>query len=337
MSQFKEFTDKDLDAAILAACDHFAVSREKLEIEIISNGSSGIFGLMSKKAVVKARLRVQREPFADLMSDTPILDRAERAAMRREAAEKVEEKAVEPAPAPQEEPEAEDRPAPAEAAPAQEAPRAAQPAEAAPVQARTEDRGAEDATPENGEFEDEDTEDEPTATDTRLPEPDQETLNRTVREVVERLLEPVIGSTTLVVTNEPGRIKVLIDDEENSGLIIGREGQTITALQYITNRILARKFQTSVRVHLDAGDYRDKQDENLRKLALYLADKAKDQGRTQSTKPLSSYHRRLVHMALQNDDSVSTRSKGDGPLKRVLIFPSGNGNRRSGGRPQRGA
>ncbi|MDY7002382.1 MAG: R3H domain-containing nucleic acid-binding protein, partial [Thermodesulfobacteriota bacterium] len=113
----------------------------------------------------------------------------------------------------------------------------------------------------------------------------------------------------------------LVDDEKNSGLVIGREGQTIAALQYLANRIVSRKSNSQVRVHLDAGDYREKQDENLRKTALFLANKAKSQGRTQSTRPLSSYHRRVVHLALQNNETVQTKSKGEGPMKRVLIFP----------------
>jgi len=142
-----------------------------------------------------------------------------------------------------------------------------------------------------------------------------------VEAVLRKLLTPIIGDPKLVLETEPGRVKALVDDEENSGLVIGREGQTIAALQYLANRIVSRKSSSQVRVHLDAGDYREKQDENLRKTALFLADKARAQGRTQSTRPLSSYHRRVVHLALQNNDGVQTKSKGEGPMKRVLIFP----------------
>jgi spoIIIJ-associated protein len=156
-------------------------------------------------------------------------------------------------------------------------------------------------------------------------EPAPETLAAVVREVVQSVLTPIIGPTELEIEAEPGRVKVLIRDEENSGLIIGREGQTIAALQYIVNRIVARRLPTSARVHLDAGDYRQRQDDNLQRMALYLADKVKNQNRPQSTKPLSSYHRRLVHLALQHDAGIVTSSKGDGPLKRVLIHPRRNG------------
>ena len=324
MSQFKEFTSKALDDAIQAACDHFGASREKLEIDIVSGGSSGIFGLMSKKAVVKARLREKREPFADLQTDESLLGDVLPEVAERKAEPKPEPKAAQtpkPKPKAAPAPKTETKPEPAKAPVAEPAPeRQAAPApRPRPEAPRT--------APAVDTFDDEDDE-APGRDDSRDPEPDEAALNAFVVEVVERLLDPIVGKTKLVVSNEPGRIKVLVDDEANSGLIIGREGQTITALQYITNRILARRFQTNTRVHLDAGDYRDKQDENLRQLALFLADKAKDQGRTQSTKPLSSYHRRLVHLALQDDETVSTRSKGDGPLKRVLIYPSNNGNRR---------
>ncbi len=159
-----------------------------------------------------------------------------------------------------------------------------------------------------------------------LPDPemaklDPDQLTATVQEVMERLLAPIVPEPRIKVTLNPERVNVFIDDDEYSGLIIGREGQTLASLQYLANRLVSRKMQASVRVQIDTGDYRERQDEKLRQLANHLADKAEDTGRTQSTKPMSSYHRRIVHLALQNDGGVFTRSKGDGPLKRVLIVP----------------
>lgn len=147
-----------------------------------------------------------------------------------------------------------------------------------------------------------------------------------VSEVVQRLISCIVDETDLDISMEPsGRVNVSIKDDEHSGLLIGREGQTLSAIQYLANRIVAKRWPDPVRIQLDTGDYRDRQDDNLRQLALHLADKAKNQNRVQSTKPLSSYHRRVVHMALQSDDTISTRSKGDGPLKRVLILPKRGG------------
>ena len=123
------------------------------------------------------------------------------------------------------------------------------------------------------------------------------------------------------ISGNAERVTVLVLDEENSGLLIGREGQTLSSLQYLVNRIVSRRCEQPVRVQINTGEYRERQDDNLRKMAVYLADKAKSLGRPQSTKPLSSYHRRVVHLALQEDETIQTRSKGDGPLKRVIIVP----------------
>ena len=161
---------------------------------------------------------------------------------------------------------------------------------------------------------------------------DPAVLEGTVMEVMTNLLTPIVGDTTINVTIESDRVKVFIDDEENSGLIIGREGQTLSSLQYLVNRLVSRKMEASVRIQVDTGDYRERQDDKLRQIAEHLAEKANDLGRTQSTKPLSSYHRRVVHLALQENEEVFTRSKGDGPMKRVLVVPK---SRKNDNRPRR--
>jgi spoIIIJ-associated protein len=331
MTRFKDFTGKTLDEAIENALSAFGVPREKLEIEIVSGGSSGIFGLMSKKAVVKARLRPRP---ADPTPAAPGAQAPRPADGPRPGAPvPARPEPQEPAPADHAEPQARPASRPAEERPApvqRPAPARPQRPEAPHAQARP---AAPPARPEEPDLDDafDDEDDLPEQPAGRTPrvapadEPAPETLAAVVREVVQSVLTPIIGPTELEIEAEPGRVKVLIRDEENSGLIIGREGQTIAALQYIVNRIVARKLPTTARVHLDAGDYRQRQDDNLQRMALYLADKAKNQNRTQSTKPLSSYHRRLVHLALQHDEGIVTSSKGDGPLKRVLIHPRRNG------------
>ena len=75
-----------------------------------------------------------------------------------------------------------------------------------------------------------------------------------------------------------------------------------------------------VRVQVDAGDYHSRQDSRLQELARALADKVRATGRSQSTRPLSAYQRRVIHLTLQDDPDVQTRSSGEGPLKRVVIL-----------------
>ncbi len=206
MNDVKEFEGKSVEDAIEKACSFFGVQEDDLEVEVVDTGSSGIFGLGGRSAVVSVK----------------------------------------------------------------------------PVK-------------RSGE------------------------LKELVEQVVTRLISDIADQPELDIDVNEERINVVISDE-NSGLIIGKDGQNITALEYLANRIMAKRWSDKVYVQLDAGGYRQRQDDSIRQKALDLAERVKHSGKTQSTKPMSSYHRRLVHLALQEDDDISTRSKGDGPLKRVLIM-----------------
>ncbi|MDD4701782.1 MAG: Jag N-terminal domain-containing protein [Desulfovibrio sp.] len=150
---------------------------------------------------------------------------------------------------------------------------------------------------------------------------DQGRLETLVRETVRQLVRPIVGDAVQLEVKLGGdRVQVGIDSEEDSGLLIGREGQTLAALQYMISRIVSRGMNAAVRVQLDAGEYRSRQDEKLREMALSLAEKVRLSGRSYSTRPLSSYHRRIVHVCLQEATDVQTRSTGDGPMKRVVIL-----------------
>lgn len=146
-------------------------------------------------------------------------------------------------------------------------------------------------------------------------------LEDMVRNVAERLCSSIVRSPRFTIEHQSDLIKVTIASDDDDEQIIGREGQILSALEYILSRIIARRWPGAVRIMLDAGNFREKQDEELRTLALKLADKVVSSGQGESTRPLPSYQRRLVHLALQNVAGIQTRSKGDGPLKRVLIVP----------------
>lgn len=148
---------------------------------------------------------------------------------------------------------------------------------------------------------------------------DQERLSAISLEVVGRLVVPIVGDVPLAVELGDNRVNVVLDCGEDSGLLIGREGQTLASLQYLASRLVSRAMGAAVRVQLDAGEYRLRQDEKLRDLALALAERVRASGKSHSTRPLSSYHRRIVHMALQEAVDIQTRSSGDGALKRVVI------------------
>ncbi len=149
---------------------------------------------------------------------------------------------------------------------------------------------------------------------------DQELLTRCCLETVERLTAPIVGEVGYTIDFADGRVRVGIDCGEDFALLIGRDGQTLSALQYMCSRIISRRMGATVRVQLEGGNYRERQNEKLREMAVELARKLHETGKAQYTRMLSSYHRRVVHMALQDDPEITTRSKGDGPMKRVAIM-----------------
>ena len=267
MNTYKDFQAKTVDQAIEDACRFFAVERDALEIDIVSGGSSGIFGLGAKKATIRAK----RRRLAPAPEETPL------------------PQATEPV--------------------YKDVPRDLAPALAAEAISIEDDATA--------DFEDEDELPAPAS----LSAEELTLLEADIRRIMTALLLPMGVNVTLTIDVSTCPVNVHIDDEDNSGLIIGRDGQTITALQYLANRIVSKTWPQSPRIQLDAGDYRQKQEEQLLGIAQFLSEKAKKSGRVQSTRPLSSFHRRVVHMALQNDRGVQTRSKGEGHMKRVLILP----------------
>ena len=154
----------------------------------------------------------------------------------------------------------------------------------------------------------------------RLEDCDREGLFALVREVVLELVSPIVGPVPCTVELAGKRVRAVLDCGEASGLLVGRDGQTLAAVQYLAARIVSRKLGGSVRLQIDAGKYRERQDDKLRELALALAAKVKESGRSQTTRPLSAYQRRIVHLALEGDAAVTTRSKGEGPQRRVVVY-----------------
>lgn len=106
---------------------------------------------------------------------------------------------------------------------------------------------------------------------------------------------------------------------ENLGILIGRRGETLDALQYLTNLTVSRKFKNRHKYILDAENYRGKRQETLERLAKKLADKVLDTGRSLSLEPMSPYERRIIHTVLQDYPGVRTFSEGEEPYRKVVI------------------
>jgi spoIIIJ-associated protein len=121
---------------------------------------------------------------------------------------------------------------------------------------------------------------------------------------------------------------------ENSGLLIGRKGQTLEALQYLVTRIAGER-QGSEGRHLviDIENYRERRRKSLEDLALRLGEKAKRQRKTVTVDALSAADRRIIHAVLQDDPWVSTKSLGQGSYRRLLIIPEGDRKKRESANP----
>ena len=106
---------------------------------------------------------------------------------------------------------------------------------------------------------------------------------------------------------------------EGLGILIGKHGQTLDALQYLTNLAANKNFRHHYFVLLDVEDYRQRRRQTLESLAYRLADKAKRTGEEIRLEPMSAGDRRMIHLALQNDSAVSTESDGEAPYRCVVI------------------
>jgi len=102
-------------------------------------------------------------------------------------------------------------------------------------------------------------------------------------------------------------------------------GRCLSALELIANNAFRNKLPRGSKIRVDAGDFRSRRDQELGDLALQVAHSAKESGRTQETQPLNPYERRLVHLALAEDPTVTTRSRGSGFLKNVQVIPQDGG------------
>ena len=122
---------------------------------------------------------------------------------------------------------------------------------------------------------------------------------------------------------------------EDNGNIIGRRGETLDALQYLT-RLFVNKTGNNKRVSLNVGDYRKRREETLRALAKRQANRVLKYGRSTSLEPMNPYERRIIHTAIQEIDGVTSHSVGDGDRRRVVIAPEGSDRRGSSRNDRRG-
>ena len=237
MKESLEFEGKTIDEAIANACSELNLTRDKLNVEILSEGSSGFLGIGSKKARIKAGILSIDMELGEVLS---------------EFSKKVK-------PARQKKPSGE---------------------------------------PEG---------------------PAREAL-----ELTEGILVHM-GLDFPVTASEDDESIILDIEGDGSGILIGKGGQTLDALQYIINKALNKNGSERKRVLLDTENYRQKRETSLAALALKLGEKAKRTRKPVTVNPMNAHDRRIVHLALQDDKDVTTKSRGEGAFRKIIIVPGKKG------------
>jgi len=148
----------------------------------------------------------------------------------------------------------------------------------------------------------------------------EESENRTdkVKSFITGLLQRMDVQADMEITDSEDSIKVVLTGKE-PGALIGRRGETLDAIQHLTNYVVNRGSAGRVRINLDAENYRQRRNETLESLASRTAGKVLKYRRNMTLEPMNAYERHIIHSALQEHESVSTYSVGSEPNRRVVV------------------
>ncbi|WP_417911967.1 protein jag [Candidatus Electronema sp. TJ] len=284
MAKEQDFYGSNVADAIVNACKELAAAQEDLIIDVLETGSPGIFGLCRKRARIRVSRKGQPKPAAE--------------SVRPEA-----EAAVPPA-----------EPAPAKTPPKKkERPLREQKKPAPKPQPEKVERQKEVVASESKEV--------PAEELGPYVPPTAEALEA-VRQDVAKLLELMScpSSVTVELENQTVVCKV---SGEHQDILTGQEGRTLDSLQYLLRKMTTRLLPDRTKLAIEVGDYRERRIEELKKRVLELAAQVREDGMTQAIPALNPSERREVHMLLQDDKEVRSRSVGEGLFKKVLIYKPG--------------
>ena len=305
-----EASGKTVKDAIRNGLAELGCDSDDVDIQVIEMGSPGLFGMFGKPA--KVRLTVKADDPA-LEIEMPVLS-LDASNGRKQKQEK--RKAEKPAPKVE-------KPAP-KAEPVEEA---ADEDEEAPKKGRTRRRRRGGAKSGEGAEGVENAETQESAAPAPIiehepfvptPEDEQSEEARRARAFLSGLTERMGVPVEIALQESAEQLRMQMTGEGMS-LLIGRRGETLDALQYLTSLNINRGREEYLRVSIDTENYRAKREEALRKLAIRMAGRAKKSGRRVALEPMNPYERRILHSALQDDPDVTTHSEGEEPYRRVII------------------
>lgn len=311
-SKTLEIEEKNIDIAIEKACRDFGVAREKLNIEIISEGSNGFLGLGAKKAKIRASLlsldmdfsmsapvsALKAEPKREFsIEEKP----AQKTEPKQEVRRSEKQESVRPAPRPR----PEQRPRkPAPSSPRPHAPRS-QPA------AEMETSDIRKAAPK------------PPALNIPAPEAVPATTPAALkaREILAGMLTRMTFECQVSAMETSDTIILSIAGDD-SGLLIGRRGQNLDALQYILNKAVNKSDTERKMIVVDSEAYRKRREESLLGMAERIREKVKKTQKPLSLAHMNAHDRRIIHLALQEDETLITKSRGEGEYRKVIVLPA---------------
>ena len=299
-------TAKTLDDAITDALVQLGVTSDKLDYEVIEKGSAGFLGIGMKQAVIKARRK--EEPVEEVVVEKPVENKVEEKPVEKEVKVTKEHKKSEK--------------------------RSFHKKEKFEKGNKFEkadhsEKAVKSEKEEKVEKNDSSLAEEPVVRkEVELATVEENTISACKTFITDVLA--AMGMEEVTVTaeiDEEGALCINMDGP-NMGIMIGKRGQTLDSLQYLTNRVANKMQDGYVRVKLDTEDYRRRRKQTLENLAKNIASKVKRTRRTVSLEPMNPYERRIIHSALQSDPSVSTHSEGEEPYRRVVVTLVRNRNNR---------
>lgn len=281
---------KTLDDAITEALIQLGVTSDRLEYEVIEKGSAGFLGIGMKQAVIEAWKKEEKEPEIEVSIKEDLsfkkieeeLEETERKEKEKPVHKKKDNRE-------KKQPAKEKKEAPKKEEPAKEEEKPEEAVEETPVKEKQE-----------------------------LAKVEEQTIK-----AVEQFISDTLKAMDMEVEitssiDEDGALCIDMKGD-HMGILIGKRGQTLDALQYLANRVANKHQDGYVRVKLDTENYRVRREETLKHLAKNIAHKVKRNRRPVVLEPMNPYERRIIHSALQSDPYVTTHSEGEEPYRKVVV------------------
>ena len=302
--EYIEITAKTVNEAITKACMQLGIPSDRLDIQVISEGSKGFLGIGNKPAVIK------------------VAPKGDEAAVKVEKKENIK-KEKESVSADSIKPESSDE---SDKKSDDEKDVSFENRERKPRNRRRDNRRRGGRRKDDAEFAGDYEEKKEFIEEKREPLVKTEEETAAMKKNAENFLKDVFGAMeipaemSMEYREDVGCLEININGDD-MGVLIGKRGQTLDSLQYLTSLVVNKDQKDYIRVKLDTEDYRRRRKETLENLAKNIASKVKKTGKRVVLEPMNPYERRIIHSALQPNRYVETYSDGNEPYRHIVVAP----------------